>query len=97
MHDIVTDLKDVWYDLNGILDYEDKREKDILDGFMSIINGFEEDLLKKRNITIPIGECDVELFESLVADSENTFTWTFETNDGEPIDLNFKKETEGDW
>tara|TARA_B100000902_G_C26397404_1_gene476096 strand:- start:55 stop:258 length:204 start_codon:yes stop_codon:yes gene_type:complete len=44
--DIISDLKDVWYDLNGILDYEDKREKDILDGLKSIINGFDKELFK---------------------------------------------------
>ena len=45
-YDTISDLKDVWYDLDGILDYEDKREKDILDGFKSIISGFEKDLFK---------------------------------------------------
>ena len=54
---------------------------------------------ERRNITIPIGECDIELFERLVIDQnvngeDNTFTWTFETDDGEPINLNFIKDEE---
>ena len=54
---------------------------------------------ERRNITIPIGECDIELFEGLVIDQnvngeDNTFTWTFETNDGELINLNFIKDEE---
>tara|TARA_R110000824_G_scaffold396625_1_gene598318 strand:- start:481 stop:657 length:177 start_codon:yes stop_codon:yes gene_type:complete len=54
---------------------------------------------EKRNITIPIGEYDIELFQRLVIDQnvngeDNTFTWTFETDDGEPINLNFIKDEE---
>jgi len=49
-NDIVSDLKDVWYDLNAILDYEDDREKDVLDGFMDTINGFEQSIIESAKI-----------------------------------------------
>jgi len=41
-HDIVSDLRGVWADLKGILDYGDEREKDILDGVLGIVDEFEE-------------------------------------------------------
>jgi|6_EtaG_2_1085325.scaffolds.fasta_scaffold28901_5 hypothetical protein len=41
-HDIVSDLRDVWADLDGILDNSDEREKDILEGILGIVDGFEE-------------------------------------------------------
>ena len=52
-----------------------------------------------KSITIPIGEYDIELFERLVNDQnvngeKNTFTWTFETDDGEPVNINFIKDGE---
>ena len=49
-NDIVSDLKDVWYDLNAVLDYEDDREKNILDEFKSIINGFEQSIVESAKI-----------------------------------------------
>ena len=54
-----------------------------------------------QTLTIPISECDIELFESLVNDQnvngeKNTFTWTFETDKGESININFIKDNE-DW
>jgi len=41
-HDIVSDLRDEWNDLNGILSTEDERENDILMSVLSLIDGFEE-------------------------------------------------------
>ena len=41
-HDIVSDLRDEWNDLNGILSSEDERENDILESVQSLIDGFEE-------------------------------------------------------
>ena len=41
-HDIVSDLRDEWNDLNGILDMEVERENDILESVQSLIDGFEE-------------------------------------------------------
>ena len=46
-----------------------------------------------RSIDIPITECDIELFEKLVG-SNDEFTWTFETNDGESININFIQDDE---
>ena len=40
-HDIVSDLRGVWEDLNGILDMKNREEIDILMEFQSIIDGFE--------------------------------------------------------
>ena len=45
-HDIVSDLRDEWNDLNGILSSGDERENDILESVQSLINGFEEDIFK---------------------------------------------------
>ena len=42
--DVATDFKDVWSDLNDILDYEDKREKEILDSFLGLILNFENEI-----------------------------------------------------
>jgi len=41
-HDIVSDLRDIYSDLNGILDCEDERENDILESVLGIVDGFEE-------------------------------------------------------
>ena len=43
-YDVATDFKGVWSDLNGILDYEDKREKEILDSFLGLILNFENEI-----------------------------------------------------
>ena len=48
-HDIVSDLRDMWGDLNGILDNADEREKDILEGTLGIIDGFEEYIFESVN------------------------------------------------
>ena len=49
-----------------------------------------------REITIPISECDIELFEKLVHSGYDDFSWTFETADGEPINIIFTKDEEED-
>ena len=48
-HDIVSDLRDIWGDLHGILDNSDKREKDILEGLLGIVDGFEEYIFESMN------------------------------------------------
>lgn len=47
---------------------------------------------KYRNIDIPISECDIEEFHKLLYNQKDIITWTFETNDGESININFHKE-----
>ena len=49
---------------------------------------------KYRTVTIPIGECDIEIFEKLIHSGYDPIIWTFETNDGEPININFIKDEE---
>ena len=48
-HDIVSDLRDAWADLSGILDCADEREKDILEGVLGIVDGFEEHIFESMN------------------------------------------------
>ena len=48
-HDIVSDLRDVYSDLNGILDCEDERENDILESVLGIVDGFEEYIFESVN------------------------------------------------
>ena len=54
-------------------------------------------------VTVPIGECDLEMFEGLVGEntfyskrSREPFTWTFDTECGKPIDIVFVKDKEED-
>ena len=49
-----------------------------------------------QSLTIPIGECDIELFEKLIYNGYDNFTWTFETDKGESININFIKDEEED-
>ena len=42
--DVANDFRDVWIDLNDILSYEDKREKEILDSFLGQIIHFEQEI-----------------------------------------------------
>ena len=49
---------------------------------------------KNRQIEIPISECDIESFWDILYERKTHIEWTFETNDGEPINLKFIKETE---
>ena len=44
--DDADDFKDVWSDLNDILDYENEREKEILDSFLGLIINFEKEIKK---------------------------------------------------
>ena len=45
-HDIVSDLRETWYDMNAILDMQDKREKDILVEMKGIVDGLEDYIWK---------------------------------------------------
>ena len=45
-HYIVSDLKDEWFDLCGILSSEDEREDSIIRGIKSLIDSLEEDIFK---------------------------------------------------
>ena len=45
-HDIVSDLRDELYDLNGILDDEVERENDILESLTELIDWFEKCIFK---------------------------------------------------
>ena len=49
-------------------------------------------------VKVPIGELDIEYFQDLVNDSDlsHSFTWTFETECGKPIDIVFIKDNEED-
>ena len=48
--DVAADFKDVWSDLNDILDYENEREKEILDSFLGLIIHFEEEIKKSKSV-----------------------------------------------
>ena len=52
---------------------------------------------ERRNITIPIGEYDIEMFQEVVRGYSTHIDWTFKTDDGEPINLNFIKDEEDEW
>ena len=47
---------------------------------------------KNQKIIIPIGECDIESMEKLVHANYDPFVWTFESNEGESIDVIFAKQ-----
>ena len=49
-NDVASDLRDIWSDLNDFLDYEDKREKDVLDDFLGVIINFEEEINKSLGV-----------------------------------------------
>ena len=49
---------------------------------------------KYRQIHIPISEYDIELFERLINKRTSHIDWTFETDDGEPINLKFVRDYE---
>ena len=58
---------------------------------------------KKMKVKVPIGYCDLEMFEELIDDAgyyssrkRESFTWTFETDCGKPIDIVFIKDEEED-
>lgn len=48
--DVASDFKDVWSDLNGILDYEFKGEKKLLDDFLGLIINFEKEIDNSLNV-----------------------------------------------
>ena len=48
--DVATDFKDVWSNLNDVLDYEDKREKEILDNFLGLIINFEKEIQNSLSV-----------------------------------------------
>jgi hypothetical protein len=48
-HDIVSDLREIWYDMNAILDMQDKVENDILVGMREIVDGFEDYIWKSMD------------------------------------------------
>ena len=48
--DVATDFKDVWINLNDVLDYEDKREKEILDNFLGLIINFEKEIQNSLSV-----------------------------------------------
>jgi uncharacterized protein YutD len=45
-HDIVSDLRDEWLELEGILDDENERENDILESITELTDWFEECIFK---------------------------------------------------
>ena len=45
-HDIVSDLRDEWLELDGILDTENERENDILESITELTDWFEECIFK---------------------------------------------------
>ena len=45
-HDIVSNLRDEWSDLDGILDDENERENDILESITELTDWFEECIFK---------------------------------------------------
>ena len=48
--DVASDFRDVWMDINDILDYEDEREKELLDSFLGLIINFEEEIDKSMGV-----------------------------------------------
>lgn len=57
----------------------------------------------KMKVKVPISYCDLEMFEGLIDDTgyyssikRESFTWTFETDCGKPIDIVFIKDEEED-
>ena len=49
---------------------------------------------KYRRINIPISEHDIDSFEKLIMGIKSHIDWTFETDDGEPINLKFVRDYE---
>ena len=45
-----------------------------------------------RRIHIPISEYDIDTFHNLIIKRTDHIDWTFETDDGEPINLRFVRE-----
>jgi len=49
-----------------------------------------------RRIHIPISEYDIDTFQNLIIERIDHFDWTFETDDGERIDLRFVREEDNE-
>ena len=49
---------------------------------------------KNRRIHIPISEYDIDTFHNLIIERTAHIDWTFETDDGEPINLRFVRDYE---
>ena len=50
--------------------------------------------MKNKKLILPIGEEDIRLFEELVIYNGEEFNWTFKTECGELIDIEFIKDRE---
>ena len=48
--DVASDFRDVWMDINDILDYSDEREKELLDSFLGLIINFEKEIDKSMGV-----------------------------------------------
>jgi|TARA_R110000823_G_scaffold298919_1_gene419561 hypothetical protein len=55
-HDIVSDYKDIFTEINNILDYSIPKEQFILDGLQSITDGFEEEINESLSLIHKIQE-----------------------------------------
>ena len=51
---------------------------------------------KNRRIHIPISEYDIDTFQNLIIERIDHIDWTFETDDGERIDLRFVREEDNE-
>ncbi len=49
-----------------------------------------------RRINIPINEFDIDTFSNLIIKRTYCINWTFETDDGERIDLRFVREEDNE-
>ena len=47
-----------------------------------------------NKVNIPISEYDIELFQEVVDGKSTHIDWTFETENGESININFIKDNE---
>lgn len=48
--------------------------------------------MKNQKVTIPITENDIEMFQDLIYNANNQFSWTFTSDKGENIDVEFTDE-----
>ena len=55
-HDIVSDYKDIFMDINNILDYSVPEEREVLDGLRAITDGFEEEINESLELIHKIQE-----------------------------------------
>ena len=64
-NDVASDLRDIWSDLNDFLDYENKREKDVLDDFLGVIINFEEEINKSLGVIDNLKEDDYKPYTDI--------------------------------